>query len=416
MAEPVSHAQALKRSLALAQQLPAQTVALADGLGRIAAEAVRAPFALPGFANSAMDGYAVRFADLAGEGATALPVADRILAGDTRPRLLPAKSAMAIMTGATMPDGADTVVIHERCQVAGGQVTVPAGVKAGANVRPADDDCAAGGLIVSQGQVLDAGRLSLLAAFGLQTVQVRRRPRVAVLVTGDELVPPGQPLVIGQRHDSNGPLLAGLVAETGAELVAVEHCGDDPVPLRQHLQALAGQADMLVTSGGVSAGVADLLPGLIGELGEIAYWKVAMKPGMPVLCARIGTTVVFGLPGNPVSAGVTFQVLARPVLEAMLGCSGSGLMTGHARLAQAWHKHHSRLEFLRCSVVIDSDGALVATPFRHQGSGALSVLADADGLLVLPEGPHDFAAGTRLPLMAWRIGAGHQAGKDGAWA
>ncbi len=413
MSNHVSHAHALRQSLALARLLPAQTVPLIEGLGRIAAETVRAPFDLPGFDNSAMDGYAVRFADLAEDGPTTLPVRDQILAGDLRPRVLAPGSAMAIMTGATMPDGADTVVMHERCQLENGQVVIPAGVKAGANVRSADDDCVAGSTVVSQGQVLDAGRLSLLAAFGRQTVQVRTRPRVAVLVTGDELVPPGQPLVRGQRHDSNGPLLAGLVSEAGGQVVALVHCGDDPAQLREQLQTLADQTDLLLTSGGVSAGVADLLPGLIAELGTIAYWKVAMKPGMPVLCARIGNTVVFGLPGNPVSAGVTFQVLARPVLEAMLGRSASGLITGHARLAQPWHKHHGRLEFLRCSVAVDTDGALLATPFRHQGSGALSVLASADGLLVLPEGAHTFKAGTRLPLMAWRVGSGNPNGLDG---
>ncbi|MCK9488398.1 MAG: molybdopterin molybdotransferase MoeA [Xanthomonadales bacterium] len=406
MAELISHAQALQRSLALASALPGQSVALAGAHGRIAAETVRAPFALPGFANSAMDGYAVRFADLVAGSTTPLPVVDQILAGDIRTRTLPPGTAMAIMTGATMPTGSDTVVIHERCQVGDAQVVIPAGVEAGANVRPADDDCSAGAVIVSQGEALDAGRLSLLAAFGLQSVQVHARPRVAVLVTGDELVPPGQPLIVGQRHDSNGLLLAALAAEAGADVVAVEHCGDDPAQLRACIVALAGRAEMLVTSGGVSAGVADHLPALIAELGRIAYWKVAMKPGMPVLCARIGTTVVFGLPGNPVSAGVTFQVLARPVLEAMLGRAASGLIQGHARLAQPWHKRHGRLEFLRCSVVIDGDGGLVAEPFGHQGSGALSVLAQADGLLVLPEGAHRFQAGTRLPLLAWRIGIG----------
>lgn len=415
MAEQVSYDHALARSLALAQVLPAQEVPLAEGLGRIAAATVRAPFALPGFANSAMDGYAVRIADLSVDGPTRLPVRDQILAGDVRPRTLPAASAMAIMTGATMPEGADTVVIHERCQVADGEVLVPAGVKAGANVRPADDDCAAGHTLIRQGQVLDAGHLSLLAAFGRRSVAVRTRPRVAVLVTGDELVPPGQPLQTGQRHDSNGPLLAGLVAEAGADLVALEHCGDDRAMLRQQLLALAGQADMLITSGGVSAGVADLLPGLIAELGTLAYWKVAMKPGMPVLCARIGNAVVFGLPGNPVSAGVTFQVLARPVLAAMLGRDGNGLIEGHACLAEAWHKHHRRLEFLRCRVVIGQDGCLLATPFAHQGSGALSVLAQADGLLVLPEGPMDLEAGRVLPLLAWRISGGDPGpGGDGA--
>lgn len=390
----VSYDEAVTMTLADVERLDGERVALAAACGRIAATDLRAPFDLPGFANSAMDGYAVRGIDLERAADTGLPVATTILAGDTRAYALDAGTAMAIMTGAPMPEGADTVVIQEQARREHGRVWLPADARVGGNVRSADDDCAAGTPILSAGEALMPARLALLAAFGQSRVDVVRRPRVAVLTTGDELVEADRPLGYGQRHDSNGPLLAALLGATGAEVLAVTHCGDDPSALIERLHGLCRpDVDLVLTCGGVSAGEADHLPAAIQSLGEVRFWKIRMKPGMPALHGRIGRTRVFALPGNPVSVGVTFQVLVRPLIDALLGRSGPRRSTMQVRLAAGWGKRHARLEFLRCTLTQDGQGTWLATPVAHQGSGALSMLAFAEALIRLDEGERDYQAG-----------------------
>ncbi len=397
----IDYATALARALALVGRQQAEVVPLAEAAGRISAVEVLAPMDLPGFANAAMDGYAVRAGDLAA--VSELPVADTILAGDTARYRLPPATAMAIMTGAPMPAGADTVVIRENTERRDGTVRINGDVVVGANVRPGDDDCVAGTCVLAAGQSLDAGVIAWLAALGITSVSVVRRPRVAILVTGDELVPGGQPLAFGQRYESNGALLRELALDAGAEVLTVAAVGDDPAQLRRRLAELAGGADLLLTSGGVSAGDADHLPAAIADLGETVFHKVGIKPGMPVLCGRIGATVVMALPGNPVSVGVTFLMLVRPLLDKLLGRVSPDDIESRARLASGWHKRHQRLEFLRVRLWLDVDGMLVAEPFRHQGSGALSVLAQSDGLAILAEPAHEYLPGDRVPVRGWRL-------------
>lgn len=390
----LSYDEALAATLADAERLGGERVDLAAACGRVAATDAGAPFDLPGFANSAMDGYAVRGADLQRAAEAGLPVTATILAGDTRMHALEAGTAMAIMTGAPMPHGADTVVIQEQARHEQGRVWLPADARVGGNVRAADDDCAAGMPILSAGEVLTPARLALLAAFGHSQVDVVRRPRVAVLTTGDELVAAGRPLGHGQRHDSNGLLLATLLVAAGAEVLAVDHCGDDPATLARSLRRLSRpDVDLVLTSGGVSAGQADHLPATIEALGEVYYWKIRMKPGMPALHGRIGRARVFALPGNPVSVGVTFQVLVRPLIDRLLGRLDPRPSTIRARLASDWDKRHPRLEFLRCVLRQDEQGIWWATPLSHQGSGALSMLALADALIRLEDGERRYRAG-----------------------
>lgn len=383
---------------AAARPITIERVPLSAAAGRIAAQAIQAPFAVPGFASSAMDGYAMRASELPTTGERSFRIAARILAGDTRTLVLAPGEAAAIMTGAPLPAGADTVVIQEHARCDGEIVWLPAGTSPGANVRDADDDCADGAPVLAAGAVLTPARLGVLAGFGFEHVAVARKPRVAVLATGDELVPAGVARAFGQRYDSNGVLLAALATEAGGEIVARERIGDDPAALEQALLRLSAQADMVLTSGGVSAGVADHLPALFESLGEVLFWKVRMKPGMPVLCARLGGVLAFALPGNPVSAAVTFQMLARPALETMLGRTQPRAARWTARLATPWSKTHARLEFLRVRLRVDEDAVVWALPHERQGSGILSVLADSDALAVLPEGERDYAAGDRVEL------------------
>lgn len=400
----LSYDEALAVALDDSGRLQAEAVHLSVACGRVAAANMTAPFALPGFANSAMDGFAVRGVDLAIAARDGLPVSATVLAGDTAQYTLLPGTAMAIMTGAPMPHGADTVVIREQARCEGGRVWLPGDARVGGNVRPADDDCRADEPVLAAGEVLTPARVALLASFGLTTVEVVRQPRVAILTTGDELVAPGCPLGFGQRYDSNGPLLAGLVAAAGARVIFIEHCGDDPAALSDTLRRLSeSDIDLLITCGGVSAGEADHLPGVIAELGEVIFWKLRMKPGMPALYGRIGDAQVFALPGNPVSVGVTFEVLVRPVIDRLLGRPEVGPTPFRARLSCDWNKHHPRLEFVRCTLSPDAAGTWAATPLAHQGSGALSALAAADALIRLDEGPREYRAGD-LVQMQWLSG------------
>lgn len=401
----LSYREALSIARSVHGPLGGESLPLDRAHGRRCAADFVAPFDLPGFANAAMDGYAVRGEDLAGEGEgeddreKRFKLVARILAGDTSQHELAPGQAAAIMTGAMLPRHADTVVIRENARVEGEDVWLPADARRGAHVRAADDDCAQGNDILHRSDVLTAARLAQLAAFGIEDIEVIKRPRVAILVTGDELISPGRPLLSGQRYDSNGILLATMAEAGGAHVVACERCGDNPEALGDVVHRLSAACDMLVTSGGVSAGDADHLPAVVARLGDIAFWKARIKPGMPVLCGRIDECVVFALPGNPVSAGVTFQVLAQPALDAMQSLPASEATGTRARLAVNWRKTHARLEFLRVRLECDAFGGLIATPFDRQGSGTLSVLAHADALALLPEGPGDFDAGTVVEVL-----------------
>ena len=399
----LTYYEALALALADVRRLCSEHIALHQARGRIAASDDQAPFDLPGFANSAMDGFALRAVDLAVAATEGLPLRATILAGDLDRYCLEPGTTMAIMTGAPMPQGADTVVTHEQARREADRVWLPADARAGGNVRAADDDCAIGTQVLAAGDVLTPARLAVLASFGMTQVEVVRRPRVTILTTGDELIAADQSLGHGQRYNSNGPLLAGLLADAGAEVLTVRHCDDDPARLARELAALcAPDVDLLVTCGGVSAGEADHLPSTIATLGEVQFWKLRMKPGMPALFGRIGSTRVFALPGNPVSVGVTFQVLVRPLLDRMLGRVARRSM--QVRLATAWSKPHPRLEFLRVTLAQDEGGAWLATPLAHQGSGALSKLAVADALLRLDDGIREYQPGDLLQAQ-WLPGA-----------
>jgi molybdopterin molybdotransferase len=378
-------------------RLPVERVHLDAAHDRVLAEDARAPHDLPPFANSAMDGFALHGAELPVEGEHAFELIGDVFAGATSAPQITTGQCVRITTGAPLPPGADTVVIKENARVEDNRVFVHAGEKAGGNVRAAGEDFAAGDLALEAGARLGAAHLGVLAALGLDPVPVRRRPRVAVIVTGDELVPAGQPLGFGQIHESNGVLITALLREAGAEIVSRACVRDDPDALRAALLDAAADADLIVSSGGVSAGEADHLPALLQELGEIHFHKVRVKPGMPVLFGAIGASLYFGLPGNPVSAAVTFRVFVRFAVRAMLGESGA-MQARRARLAGPIHKKHARAELMRCTLGCDAEGVLWATPHAKQGSGMLRGLVESDALVLLPEDACEFAEGDIVTL------------------
>ena len=391
--------QALEIVAACAAQhrLPVETASLAGACGRVLAEDVRAPHPLPPFTNSAMDGFALRGEDLPVEGQRVFDLAGEVFAGATSTPETGAGQCVRVTTGAPMPPGADTVVIKENVGVDGVCIVVKAGEKAGANVRAAGEDYAEGELAVAAGIPLGAAQLAVLAALGVAQVGVRRRPRIAVIATGNELVPAGQPLGFGQIHESNAVMLAALAREAGAEVVSQATVRDDPEALRVALLDAAAGADLVVTSGGVSAGEADHLPGVLQSVGEILFHKVRLKPGMPTLFGRIGACLHFGLPGNPVAAAVTFRVFVRFALRAMLGVNVV-LKPGRARLVAALHKRHARAELARCSLHTDADGVQWATLHAKQGSGMLRGLAETEALALLPEGEREYQRGDVVTL------------------
>ncbi len=395
----VEAAQRCVLDLCAARRLPAQAVPLEQALGRILAEDLIAPHDLPPFANSAMDGYALRGGELPQHGERRLRIGGSVLAGATAAPVCHPGECIRITTGAPLPQGADTVVIKENVRIDGDSIVVAAGEQAGANVRPAGEDYAAGDRAVRAGDRLTPARLGVLASCGQTQARVAQRPRAALFVTGDELVPPGQPLGFGQIHDSNRYSLGALLREAGIEPLIVGHLRDDPAALRTALREAGERCDVIVSSGGVSAGEADFLPGLVAELGKVHFWKVRMKPGMTVLCGEIGRALVFALPGNPVSTIATFLALVRPALLALQGARDTAPQTWKARLANAIVKKHDRAEFLRASFEARDDGALWATALRKQGSGMLRGVAEADALIFIPEDARELAAGSVVQLL-----------------
>lgn len=397
----LSVAEARQRVLDLCahRRLPAEASTLEHALGRVLAEDVVAPHDQPPFANSAMDGFALRGEELPRSGEHRFRLVGQVLAGAASAPECGRGECVRITTGAPLPRGADTVVIKENVRVEGDAVVVTAGETAFANVRPAGEDYRAGELALRSGERLTPAQLGVLASFGRTQVQVARRPRAALFVTGDELVPPAQPLGFGQIHDSNRYSLGGLLRQCGIEPDPIAHLRDDPAELRAALREAGERCDLIVSSGGVSAGEADFLPRLVAELGRVHFWKVRMKPGMPVLCGEIGCALVFALPGNPVSTMATFLTLVRPALAALQGATGRDVRSWRARLAAPLKKKHERAEFLRASLESREDGTLWATPLERQGSGMLRGVAEADALIVVPEEVHQLETGAAVDVL-----------------
>ena len=370
-------------------------VALADALGCVAAEGVVVAEPVPPFANTAMDGYAVRAADTAGAPCE-LDVVGLIAAGSAGDLTVGPGQAARIMTGAPMPPGADAVVMVERTEALadGDRVRIEVAVAPGTAVRPAGDDLQPGDPVVEPGQVLTPAHLGLLATAGRSAVRVVRRPRVGVLSTGDELVDGDAPLGPGQIRDSNRPTLLALVRQAGFEAVDLGTAADDEAAITAAIEGAAARCDALVTSGGVSMGDLDYVKVVLDRIGDMRWMQVAIKPAKPLAFGTVprpgggGRVPVFGLPGNPVSSAVSFELFARPGLRKLAGRAGDDLVRPAVRAVAGEALRRSpdgKVHFVRVATVIE-DGRYVVRSAGGQGSHQLTALAAADALAVLPDG------------------------------
>ena len=395
---PVARAQ----ELILSQLVPvagSERAFVRLGLGRVLAADVIAPMNVPGHDNSAMDGYAVRHAELAAEGETTLNVAGSAFAGRAFEGDLPPHSALRIMTGAIVPPGLDTIVPQETVRVEGSRVTLPPGQRRGQHLRRAGEDLAAGQPALKAGKLLRPAEIGLLASIGQAEVTLRRRVRVAIFSTGDELCSIGREPKAGQVYDSNRYTLSGMLARLGCEVLDMGVVRDDPAALEAALLEAAASSDAIVTSGGVSVGEADFVRSLMAKLGEVAFWKIAMKPGRPMAFGKIGDAWLFGLPGNPVAVMVTFYQFVRPALLKMMGAGAEPLPTFRVPCSVALKKVPGRTEFLRARLFEDG-GEWRVQPTGAQGSGILRSMSDANCFIVLEHERGNVAAGEAVSVQA----------------
>lgn len=391
MASLLTLQEAQERVLKAARPLPAENVPIAAAAGRVTAEDVRARVDLPPFASSAMDGFAVRAADLPGS----LRIVGESAAGRPFDTQVEPGCAVVISTGAVVPEGADAVVPLERVVRNDNDVEISQAVQPGAHIRPRGGDAAAGEVVVPAGVRLTAGRLAAAATSGAAELPCARRPRVSVLATGSELVDPGGALRPGQIYETNSLMLSSELAAAGAEVVTEVPVADDEPALRDALErGLA--ADILVTSGGVSVGEHDLVRAVERELGvEEIFWRVSIKPGKPVSFGVRGDTLVFGLPGNPVSALVGCELFVKPALRALQGIADPLPRLEPGRLAVGLRRNEERDEFVRARSRVDGD-ALVLEPITGQESHMIVRSAGADALVHIPRGNGELAAGSTV--------------------
>jgi molybdopterin molybdotransferase len=382
--------EALAAVLARAVPLGPEPVPVASAAGRVLAADAVASVDLPSFRSSAMDGYAVRAQD----GAGPRRIVGRSAAGRPAGRAIGAGEAVEISTGAVVPEGADAVVPVEEVTVDGETVTVPV-AREGDNIRPVGRDVAAGAVVAAAGSVLGPAQVGALAAAGLAEVRCGRAPRVAILPTGTELRLPGEALGAGEIYESNGVMLAAQVASAGGRPERLPPVGDEAAATRAGLErALA--ADVLVTSGGVSVGPHDLVRGTLAELGaEEVFWRVSMRPGKPIAFAVRGSTLVFGLPGNPVSSLVGFELFVRPALLALQGASEPGPRFRPAVLGAAVRRGAERDALVRARTRVDGD-RLVVDPLHGQESHMIVRSSAADALVLVPRGEGELAAGAAV--------------------
>jgi molybdopterin molybdotransferase len=390
---PVAEARA--RILAdMASAAPEETLPVARGLGRVLARDITAPFDVPPADNSAVDGYAVRAVDLVGSGRARLRVVADLPAGALYAGEIGPNETLRIMTGAPMPRGADTVVPQELAESAGDRVELRT-VEPRANVRSRGEDVRAGMVVLRAGAVLRPQDLGLVASLGYADVQVHRRPRVALLSTGDEVVEPGQPRNPGQIYDANRFSLGGMIEAAGADPLDLGIVPDVRERLREKLLQAAQAANVVLTSGGVSVGDYDHVKGVLSEIGSIDFWQVAMQPGRPFAVGRIASTPFFGLPGNPVASVLCFHLFVRPALWKLGGRTRLDPDCVTATASEPMRKKTGRREFKRGVLRFTDRGYEVSTT-GPQGSGILSSMVVANCLIILEEDRGDVSAGERV--------------------
>jgi molybdopterin molybdotransferase len=383
-----------------------EMLALRSALGRVLARDIVSAIDVPAHDNSAMDGYAVRGAELAADAATSFQVAGSTgFAGQALPRAsVGAGQCVRIMTGAVMPAGLDTVVPQEFVKLSGDRIEVPPGiVRSGENRRLAGEDLARGETALAAGRILRPADLGLIASLGLCEIPVRRRLRVAFFSTGNELRSLGEPLDPGCVYDSNRYTLWGMLHRLGVEVLDLGVVRDDPAALEAAFRAAADAADAVITSGGVSVGEADHTKAVMAALGDVLFWRIAMRPGRPMAIGRIagaqGAAILFGLPGNPVAVMVTFYALVRDALLAMSGASAETIPTLRAASGTAIRKKPGRTEYQRGVVTRDDSGGWQVRVSGAQGSGILRSMSEANGLVVLQHEQGNVAAGELVDVL-----------------
>ena len=379
--------EARERVLAGFTPLEAKEAPLTEALGRVLAEDALAQASSPPFANSAMDGYALRSADTQSASAQApvrLRLVGEVPAGSVYAGVAQPGEAIRILTGAPLPDGADAALQQELTEVADGWVTIRQPVAVGTNIRHIGEDVRPGMLLARAGVELGPAEIALLASLGVSPVRVRRRPRVAILATGDELAPLGQPLRPGQIYNSNTPFLIAAVTRAGAEPVALGIAPDRAEALRAMLTQAQGY-DLILTSGGVSVGDYDRVKQILSEQGAVEFWRVRMRPGKPLAFGHLGQTPLLGLPGNPVSAAVTFELFGRPAIRRMLGAAQVERPVVTVTLEGDAQRRTDRRQFVRVRLASHA-GQLVAHTTGAQDSHLISSLQGASALLIVPEG------------------------------
>jgi len=387
------------RNVAATHRLPLEHVALARAHGRVLAEDIVAPIALQPFDNSAMDGFACRHADLREDETVTLTLVGEQFAGRALGLQVGEGECVRITTGAPVPQGADTVVMREDTSVQGDEVRICQSIRKGTNVRKAGEDAQPGNPVLRAGTLLNAVHVSLAASLGIVRLPVSARPTVAVFTTGDELVEPGMPLQVGEIYNSNRELLMGLLRAEGLEPVAWPTLPDDPVRIAAMLQDAASSFDVVITCGAVSAGEKDYIPAMLQAHGSVHFWKVRMKPGMPLLAGMLGRAQFLGLPGNPVSVLATFLTLGCSLIDGLQGRAERARR--FARLRTAIEKSHPRREFVRGTLECDESGTQWVTANAATGSHRLRAAADANALLVLAEGMQSLAPGDVVEVLTY---------------
>lgn len=389
----------------MAEQVPPvaeiETVGLAEALGRVLAADVVAPIPLPSFDNSAVDGYAVCHADIALSGETRLKLSGRVQAGAKAKRAIVAGEAIRIFTGAPMPQGADTVYMQEDTRVEGDAVIVPAGLKLGANRRLVGEDLRQHAMALPAGRRLSPADVALTAAVGLRSLKVRRRPRVAIFSTGDEIVEPGGDPGPAGLFDANRYLLIGLLRALGAETADLGILTDDVGAITAAISKAAAGHDLVLTTGGVSTGEADHVKTAVEKLGRLVFWKLAIKPGRPVAMGVVKGAAFAGLPGNPVAVFVTFVFVVRPLLLRLMGAKAEPLIALPVRAAFRYSKKKGRREYVRVALRRAADGGYEAVKHPQEGAGVLTSLTQTDGLAELPEDVTEVEPGSTVGFLSY---------------
>jgi molybdopterin molybdotransferase len=379
---PVEQARQLIKQF-LAPVTEYENIKIQDAFHRTLAADVLSPMNVPPHNYSSMDGYAVRHADLTGA-SNKLKKIGSSFAGHGFAGSVAAGECVRIMTGALIPDGCDSVVMQEQVKIDGELIEIGSGHKRGQNIRLVGEDIQQGAVVLAQGQRINAAEMGLLASLGFAEISVFRKLKIAIFSTGDELVQPGNALAGGQIYDSNRFTLIGLLTELGAEILDMGNIRDDKNAVREALQKASSQADVIITSGGVSVGDADYIKELLDELGEVVFWKLAMKPGRPLAYGKVGHCHFFGLPGNPVAVMVTFLQFVRNALWELMGQHPKPVFSFQAICTTPIKKAAGRTEFQRGILTQGEDGIWMVKTTGEQGSGILSSMSRANCFIVLP--------------------------------